>query len=196
MNNQPKLSQRKQIKSVVERVDTLEGDVQRIYEAVNQTITNSDERIRQLASLSEAYMELLGTEAVDAKLKEINERRQLESVERAKAVVVDGLTKGTLVKALVIGKDSIIAGREIDKDGQVVFPGFVQLKFAAVKPEFQEKLTGQGAGTMIETPTGKFEVLEVFDPVEAKAEAATPAEVPAADTVPQLEAALSPTAEA
>jgi hypothetical protein len=122
----------------------------------------------------EAVAELVGGEAIDAKMKEIADRKTMQQLERAKAAVVAALEKGELVKVAAVTEKSLIVGRELDKDGQVVYPGHVQLKFSDIKPEFQVKLLEQHPGAQIETTNGvKFEVLEVYDMVQAPAQQQT-----------------------
>lgn len=200
-----KVSQGKKIKSALERLDILEGDVQRLFSAVNESSMVARQGTAELASLLEAVVELLGAETVDAKVKEIAERKQLENLARAEAALAAGLEKGELVKADKVSEVSVIVGKEIDEKGEVIFPGKVQLQTSAIKPEFKEKLLGQGVGTVIDAPRGKFEVMAIYDVVakpETPAEAA-PAEAPAptqpaateataAETVEQLESALKP----
>jgi hypothetical protein len=211
-NMQRQVSQRKQVKSALERIDTLEQDMQRLFGAVNNSSMMMSQRMTELGAILEAVVEILDTKLVDQKIKEIADRKTLENLDRAKAAVAAGLASGELVKAMVIDEKSLIIGREIQTDGEIVFPGQVQLKFSQVKPEFQEKLKGQGVGFQIDTGSGKFEVLEVLEVVEpveppapvAAPQAAAPAEaVPAqasevvaavtpAETPEQLEAVLAP----
>jgi hypothetical protein len=187
--------------------------MQRVFEAVNQSSMMMNQRTNELGAITEAVVELFGAEVVDAKIKEIADRKTLENLDRAKAAVAAGVEKGELVKANAIGDKSLVIGREIETKGEIVFPGQVQLQMSAIKPEFQEKLKGQGAGFQIETPNGgKFEVLEVSrrgepsppslwqllrrrhrdpGPASEVVAAVTPAE-----TVEQLEKALAPTSGA
>ncbi len=205
-NLQRNLSQRKQVRSALERIDGLEQELPRIVLAINEALEGAGQRVGQLANIVEAVVELFGADTVDAKIKEIADRKITANLERAKQALADGLEKGDLLKADAIGEKALVVGRELDKDGNVVFPGRVQLTFAGIKPEFQEKLKGQGVGTIIETPAGgKFEVLEVYDVVEKAPPAAeaAPTEAPAApeaapeapapaETPAALEAALAP----
>lgn len=208
---QQKTSQRKQVRSVIEKVDGFEVDLQRLFEAVNQSSMTTNRRINELALIEEAVVELLGPENVDSKMKEISERKMLQSLESAKEALAVGLAKGDLIQVAAITGASLVVGREFDDKGEAVFPGRVQLQMSGIKPEFQEKLLGQAPGTMIDTNGGKFEVLEVYDVVqkvktvqatdgdpliapEFKAPVAEDFGAANADTVAQLEAQLQPEA--
>jgi hypothetical protein len=166
------VSQRKQVKSALERIDALEQEFPRVVMAVNEAFSGQSQRVARLASVVEAVVELFGAEVVDAKIKEVSDRKTMDSLERAKAALEEGLAKGDLLKADAIGDASLIVGREFDKEGQAIFPGRVQLQFAGIKPEFQEQLRGQGVGFQVETPgEGKFEVVEIYEVVVKASEA-------------------------
>lgn len=176
---QKNVSQRKQVKSAIERIDTIEQDLPRVVMAVNEALTAQSQRVGELASILEAVVELAGVQAVDVKIKEIADRKVLANLEVAKSRLEQALTSGEVVSANVISERSLIVGREFDAQGEVLFPGRAQLQYAGVKPEFQAQLLGQGFGFTLETGDGgKFEVLEVYDVVDQSAEQA-PAPSPA-----------------
>lgn len=161
---QRQLSQKKQVKSALERIDQLEQDIPQIVMGVNEAIMGQRQATGELAQVVEALTEIIGSGNVDSKIKEIQERKTLARVEQAKKNLEDGLEKGTVVKADAISDKSLVVGRETDKDGNVVFPGRAQVTFDQIAPEFQDKLLGQGAGFAVETKAGgKFEVVEVYD---------------------------------
>ena len=183
---QRQLSQKKQVKSALERIDQIEEDIPQIVLGVNDALLELRgelrNRISPLAQITEALTEILGSDIVDAKIKEIDQRKTMARVETAKKNLEDGLAKGTVVKADAISDKSLIVGRETDKDGQVIFPGRAQLTFDKVAPEFQDKLLGQGVGFQVDTQTGgKFEVVEVYDVVTPPP--AQPSSAPATETV-------------
>lgn len=172
--NPKRLSQGNQVKSALERIDTLEQELPRIVMAVNEALVGQNEKTGQLANIVEAVVELFGAETVDAKIKEISDRKTMAKLEDAKVKLTEAIQKGEVVKADVITDKSLVVGREFDGEGNVVFPGRAQLQFAGIKPEFQEKLLGAGVGTTLETGEGrKFEVTEVYD-VIVKAEPEAP----------------------
>lgn len=165
------ISQRKQVKSAIERIDALEQELPRLVMGVNEALSNHAQRTAELASIVEAVVELFGSEVVDAKIKEISDRKVLANLDAAEKNLEKAKGAGEAVKADAIDSKSLIVGREFDKDGNVVFPGKAQLTYEAIKPEFQKKLLGQSAGFQVETPNGgKFEVLEVYKIIEKPAE--------------------------
>jgi hypothetical protein len=184
-NGLQKVSQRKQVRSALERIEGLEQEMPRIVMAVNEALTGQGQQVQQLASIVEAVVELFGSDTVDAKIKELADAKVTKNLANAKAALEKGLASGEVVLADAINDNSLVVGREFKADGEVVFPGRVQLQFRAIKPEFQEKLRGQGVGFTVETAGGgKFEVLEVYTVVEA---APAPTETPAG-----LDEALTP----
>jgi hypothetical protein len=188
---QRNLSQRKQVKSALERIEALEQTTNQIVMGVNEALNSQGGRLEGVANIVEAVVELFGAEVVDAKIKEIADRKTLQNMENAKKALEAGVADGRLVKADAISEKSLVVGRETKADGEVIFPGRVQLTFNGIRPEFQEKLKGQAPGFTVETPAGgKFEVLEVYDIIEKAPEA------PAAEaaTPEALDAALSPEA--
>lgn len=168
--NPKRLSQGKQVKSALERIDSLEQELPRIVMAVNEALVGQNEKSGQLANIVEAVVELFGAATVDAKIKEISDRKTMANLEAAKAKLTEAIQKGDVVKADAISDKSLVVGKEYDKDGNVLFPGRAQLQFGAIKQEFQDKLLGNGVGFTLETGNGgKFEVTEVYDVVEKPA---------------------------
>jgi hypothetical protein len=158
------VSQKKAVKSALERIDQLEQDLPKIVMGVNEAVMGQRRGLGELASVVEALTEILGAGTVDAKIKEINERKVQAQLDKAKAALDEGLAKGDLVKADAVSDKSLIVGREYDKDGNVLPPGRAQITFDGIMPEFQDKLLGQGPGFTVETKNGgKFEVVEVYD---------------------------------
>jgi hypothetical protein len=177
---QRQLSQKKQVKSALERIDQLEQDIPQIVMGVNQAIVSQRTGLGELAAVVEAVTEILGASTVDAKIKEINERKVNAKLDAAKKALEEGLANGEIVKADAVSDKSLIVGKEYDKDGNVLAPGRAQITFDGIMPEFQDKLLGQGAGFQVETKNGgKFEVVEVYD-VVAKPVTAEPAPADAA----------------
>jgi hypothetical protein len=170
-NGLQRVSQRKQVRSALERIDALEQELPRLGMAVDQALQVNGRRLGELASVLEAVVELLGASTVDAKIKEVADSKTMANMERAKQALEDALAKGELVKSETVTEKSLVVGREIDKNGSPIFPGRVQLTYGGIRPEFQEKLKGQAAGFSVETPRGnKFEVLEVYEVVEKQPE--------------------------
>ena len=188
MSNNPQkaLSQKKQVKSALERIGELEGVLPQIIAGFNQALMQLEQRLGEFGEAIDALVELAGgKDLVDSVI-------QSHRVARATANLNAALARGDLVKVEAVSEKSVIVGREFDKDGNLVPPGRVQLSFRGFKPEFREKLLGKGVGFVFdigaelaettgtpagETVTGKFEVSEVYDRVEKAPE--NPGQVPA-----------------
>lgn len=184
MSIERQLSQRKQVKSALERIETLEQTLPQITAGINGAFQQVEGKFAELAEILDALVDLTGKEQVDSQLKETRERKAQEAVEEAKAAIAAAVEAGRLQAAASIGGQTIVVGKESDKDGNVAAPGRIQLNMAQIKPEFQEKLLGQAPGFSFDLPTGgKFEVTEAYDfvaPVEsteaAPAETSAPVE--------------------
>jgi hypothetical protein len=193
---QRNLSQRKAVKSALERIDSLEQDMMNLAGGINEAMIQANNRMTGLAKIIEAVVELFGAETVDAKIKEVEKRNQDAALDAAKKALEDGVSKGDLQKTDVVGDRTLIVGREFDKEGNLIPPGRVQLMFAGVRPEFQEKIKGQSAGFSVETPSGgKFEIMDLYtvierapEPVATDAVEAVAAAVEAAPVATPVEA--------
>lgn len=178
-------------KSIEVRLDTFEAQLAGIVGEVNGAFQAQIERLGQFAQVLEAVTELVGVEMVDAKIKEISERKVQERIAQAKEALKQGIASGELVPATVITDKSMLVGRETDKDGNVVEPGHIQLPMDRIAfPTVREQLVGQGVGFKVQTPAGNtFEVLEVYDVVPKPA--ASPMPEPTTEEIAAMEAEIS-----
>lgn len=168
-NFNKQVSQRKQVKSITEKVEELQGAfmaIQDFVPSINEAFSRSDRQLGELALIVEAVVELFGPATVDAKIKEVADRKALAGLEQAQANLKAGLERGDLVVVDKVGEKSLVVGREIDSNGVVSFPGRAQLVFSQIKPDFSAKLLGQQVGFVMETSNGKFEVQEIYDIVD------------------------------
>lgn len=197
-NGLQKVSQRKQVRSALERIDLLEVEQARVINDVNQAFNNQSQQFGRLANIVQAMVEILGGDVVDSKIKEMADAKALANLNAAQAALEHGLKTGEVVKADTIGEKTLVVGREFDNKGEVVFPGRAQLRFGGIRPDFQEKLKGQAAGFKMETDNGgSFEVLEIYDIVEkAAATAEATADAAPADAALLDGDAVTPSAEA
>lgn len=160
------VSQKKQVKNILERTEALENDLAGIAQAVQAALEEANNRTARLAKVIEAVVELLGAPTVDATMKEIEANKLQAASDAAKAELEKGVSEGRLTRAVGAGELSLIVGREFDAEGNTNGPGRVQVTFSSIKPEYQEVLRGQGSGFSFPTEAGgKFEVLEVYDVV-------------------------------
>lgn len=145
----------------------LVAGIQQAFQELTQQFTQP---ISQLTELVEALSSIVGKEKVNEAVDGIRKARVEESAESAKKALDSLVDQGVAVPTTAIGENSIVVGREYDKDGALLHPGRVQLQWSYIKPEFQEKLKGQGPGAKIEAGNGNtFEVVEAYDIVAPKA---------------------------
>lgn len=171
------LSLRQKTRSALDRIDAVESTINELVSSLNGVIQQLNARLADMSEKLQAVTDVVGVENVTKALDALAQAKAEKQLASAKEALNDALTKGHLVPAATIGENSLVVGREFDKDGNLIPPGRIQLTFSGIKAEFQEKLKGQGFGFTVDTPTGgKFEVLEVYDFATA-AKATAPSEV-------------------
>jgi hypothetical protein len=192
MSDTAKLSDRKRIRSALERIESLEMDVPRLVSGVNQGFSALENRLRTIDQNLGAVIELIGQDAVSQKVQE-NLIKQAEQLSAAQA---EGLAKalkdGRVVIVETIGEKSVIVAKKTDKDGNIEpGTGRQQMEFKQIIPSFKEKFLGAKVGLVVETPDGgKLEVTEVYDLVD-------PPPAPAnTDAAPAADAAAAPATDA
>lgn len=192
----PKQGVRARERNALERIAALENDLQRLVGAIQKAFNEAEAKARDLAEIVDVFVAEKGVENVQNAIAAARTKRAQDDAAKAKDALDLALVEGNLEVVEKIEKlegsdvvptgEIIITGVEKDKDGNVLVPGYVQLALSSIKPQFVEKLVGQGIGFVFEVETGgTFEVTGVYRTVikpveEAPAEApATPAETPA-----------------
>lgn len=185
------MSLRQKTRSALDRIDAVESTINELVSSLNNVIQQLNARLADTTEKLEALTEVAGPDKVKEALRSIAVAKAEKQAASAKQALEEALMNGQLVAAQVIGENSLVVGREFDKDGNVIPPGRIQLTFGGIKSEFQDKLRGQGFGFTVETPIGgKFEVLEVYDLVaNTKSDEATTevVDVPATETAEATE---------
>jgi hypothetical protein len=148
----------------LDRVKALEQFREEILRAVRSTFAAVEQRLQNLEEISEALVNLSGRAQVEEEVKRLHiERVEAKSAIEQKALDA-ALSTGKIKEAEVVGELSVIVGSEVDKDGNKLYPSRVQMLFATLLKEYQEKLRGAKVGDVIETPFGsKFTVQIVYD---------------------------------
>lgn len=171
MTNTPaKQGVRARERNALERIAQIENDLSAMVGAVQQALQTIEARINAQTEILDAVIQEIGAEQINARIEGTREARAVEQAETAKEGLKKALETGDIVPAAVIGEKSVITGIEYDKDGTPVKPGYVQLGYNTVKPEFQEKILGQPAGFKFDTSDGTFEITGVFNVVEKTTE--------------------------
>lgn len=179
------------LSSLEETVRGLAGYSQQEFGQVKQTMTNLVEVLNGVISASGDGF----ADKVQAAILDLQKKRMAEQVEREKALLKQLVDNGALVVADKIGEQSVIVGREYNTEGEVLGSGRVQVRFSQFTPDAKAKMLGQAVGFLLEVETGKFEVLEVYDPAPPK-EAVPSGPAPEAAPAPAAEAAPAAPAEA
>jgi len=167
-----KMSERKQVRSALERIEALEQTLPQLLSGINSAFQQVDGRLGELEQKIDALIELTGPAEVQATIDATLARRNAERAAAMTAAVEAALKNGTLVKADVVGENSLVVGTEFDKDNQPLNGGRSQLNFPQIKPEFKVQIQGKPVGSEFSLPTGgKFVVTEIYTPVEKPPEA-------------------------
>lgn len=165
------------MKTVIDRVSDVEKlvvNLQKIVEAKMEFDGQTAQRLASIARVLNAVTDVVGSESVSAKMTEQIEKEKAEQLLAAKSELTDRVTSGQLVSASVATGNSLLVGREYDKDGKVV-NDWVRTDFASVAPEYQEKLLNQPVGTKFTIgEMGQFELVEIYDPAPPAAAVVSP----------------------
>jgi hypothetical protein len=182
-NTPPKQGVRARERNAIERIGQLESDLQSIVGAVQNALQNIEGRVNAQTEILDAIIQEVGAEQINARIEATREARAAEQAVVAKEGLAKALEKGEVVAAPVVSDKSVITGIEYDKDGTAVKPGYVQLGYNTIKPEFQEKILGQQVGFKFDTESGSFEVTGIFNVVDKPEEAVDEAPASPSDTV-------------
>lgn len=172
----PKQGVRARERNALERISGLESDFARLVQGASGAINEVNSKIDTLSETLAAVVDILGRETVQKAILDARIRRMEENAQQSK----DALAKAVEAKQveaveIIEDGDFIITGVEKDKEGKPLPPGYVQVPFSSIKPEFKEKLVGQVVGFSFETESGgSFEVTGVYKNVP-----------PAEDTAPE-----------
>ena len=196
------------------RVEAIEQGLEQVVMGCQQSFNLIEQRLQTLEELVTALSRAVGTEQVRDIVTENRRLQQEAAVEAAKAAIARAVEQKQLLAAVLPTADQmdaarqadavengddtggsdealtskyLIVGRELDKDGNVIPPGRLQLPFSRLLPEIKTKLAGAGPGTVIDTPNDrKFALDEVYienpaPPVPDAVEAAVQDELSAND---------------
>lgn len=174
-------------RNALERIEALEGDFQRLVGAVQQSLSDNEQKLRDISEVLDATVTLFGAETVQRAMADKRLERAKADADRAKGALDEALAKGQMKAIEKVVDGCLVAGVEKDAKGEIIPPGYVQLSLASIKPEFVEKMKGQAVGFSFETePGGSFEITGIYESVplpaaeEAPPAAAEPSPPPAA----------------
>jgi len=174
------MSVRKATKSALERVSALEESIPQIIQGINSAFGQMENKVDSFANVLEAVKNLLedvvGEGKVQAEVDSILLQRAVAASESQKRDLETAVKDGKFVVAAVVSEKSLIVGTEFDKDGKAYGAGRVQISLQGIKPEFKDKVSGQGVGFSFDLPNGgKFTINEIYDVAEQPVPAPAPA---------------------
>lgn len=198
----------KKVLTALQRIDRAEGaieflanDRRGLLEAVNRSLAMSDDRFNVLEKCMNAVSDVVdklviitkneNVEAVDkarealtditSTLKrQLAEERQREA-NAEKAAIEMAVKAGEMVPVEVVDNTTVIVGREVNEDGSVTPPGWLQLMVGQAREDLKETLMGKKVGDTV--PLGKrtFEIQELYTVVQKKPEDEVKQAEPGAD---------------
>jgi hypothetical protein len=174
------------------RASTLEKMVPNIIQAVNQSLTQLNQQLMQAVEVLAAVEQILGAETIGKVIHENREARNQQLLDEAKARIAAEVEQGNLVPAAAVGPKSRVVFQEKDGEGKELNPGRAEFDMEKILEPFRTELQGKVVGDSLKTPVGSiFEIREIYDVVEKKAEApaAEPqAPAPVPEATPEAQA--------
>ncbi len=135
-------------------------------EALEQQAAITSQVLPGLQETMSAVVALLGPEAIQKQIDTTRRERATANAEAAKAELKRALEAGEVVATEKVTGASIVVGRDVDPRGETIHPGYAQLHYRQIAPEFQDLIVGEGIGFEFETRNGcKFVVDAIFEPV-------------------------------
>jgi hypothetical protein len=167
-----KVSPRVPDKSPLQRISELEGNHQMLLLGL-QEIGN---QVGKLTGLTEVLEQIAGVENVQQTREQIREAKDEAQREIARKSIEEALKEGRLRTAGTITEDSLIVGRELDQNGEVLRPGRIQVQVKQFSyDEIKEFLIGKSAGCTwrgkIKEGERQLVVDEIYDFVASEAPA-------------------------
>ena len=156
MSNKPKIS---------DRVEKLESQLELLSQGmlgISHTLENQRLAILSLSQKIEAMVylaernEKLDEERIQKRIVEANIEGMKTELEKAKA-------DGHLVDAKVIGTESFVVIRELDKDSGKVVQDRTQIAIKNLPQEISSDFIGKKVGDKIEKDTVIIEITELYD---------------------------------
>jgi hypothetical protein len=170
------VSQRQKVRTALERLDGLEGDFQTVTAQFNNAVSVLQNQLSGITEIVDAVIRHVGVDTVTALVVAERENKAKLRAQQSAEQVAKLVEQGVLVAADTIGNDSFIIGYETDKSNAPVnTTGRVQLQFSQIALEYQDKLRNATVGFKLDTDTGTFEVKEIYNIVQAAANAAAEA---------------------
>lgn len=172
----------KQQRTAFERLEQMERVAQDIIDGTNRVLQTFGQRIEALenrgraqAELTRAAVDLLGREAIDARVLVNRDADAVAQGEREKAELELLKTQGIAVVATTVGEKSLVTGVEAQPNGTAKVPGYTQAFLENLPQELKDLLLGKVVGDVVTLPrdAGTFTINAIYDIVPPKAPEAT-----------------------
>jgi hypothetical protein len=164
--------------NALERLDQVEKTIGNVVGAVNNSLGQVSNQLSQITEVLDAVVQTLGADTIQQLMIASRTAKAEAQSQAEEAALKELVEKGDVAAAEKITDKSIVVGKEFDKEGTLRPPGRAQVAYSRIDPSFQESFLGQGAGFVLDLPTGgKFEVTGVFEVVQKTDTATDPAQV-------------------
>ena len=177
MNERKMMSQRQKIERLVESVEELQKGMQQLVADVNSVISNMHQQLSQTVETLNGVVSLLGVEKVAAAITAERAARLKEDAEKRKAATKEMLEQGKLAATDTVAADGITVFEELDKDGNVIPPGYSSVPMSRAPEALKTAAVGHKVGEVIALGEDKARIIEsyvfVTKVVEAAAESTT-----------------------
>ncbi len=152
--------------TILDRINNLEAAANQLQQMSDENLGQFRGALSNVVEVVAALIDVQGGSDLDNKVQaKVNERREARMAEQAKKaadVLTTLLEQGTLVPADAVTEASVITGREFDKDGEIIPPGYVQVQFSQLSESAKKALLGQTVGFTFEANGPKFELTGVY----------------------------------
>jgi hypothetical protein len=149
------------------RLGRYEQALQALDEAFQRTSAQQRGAFQNIVEVLNAVIRLQGEgfeQRVEDEVVAARTRRAQEQLNKAKSVLQQLIDDKVLVAAETITPDSIIVGKELDAQGNLVGLGEAQAEFSQFTEDARAAFLGQGVGTKYTGPDGQFEVTAIYKP--------------------------------
>ena len=183
----PKMSG-KIARTALERIDQLENTLAALLKGTQEALGRSQADVVNVSEYLDVVIDMVGPEQVQKVIKERKAEKTRQETEASKALLTAALASGEYIATGVITEDSLVAGRQWNKAGDPVPPGFFQVHSKDFAPDFKPLLMGQAQGAEIDLgEKGKVIIDGVYEK-DANWLAVPPAATEGSEGLPPVEA--------
>lgn len=136
------------------RVTSMEKTIMAIAQSVNQAVSELGDTLTHVQAVLDATTSEVGKDVIQARLDATALEQRRADVERAKAKLRELEVNGKIVKTDTVEEGVIVVGREVDKDGNLLPPEYVQFNMDPDVEWYEnvKSLLGKGVGARTEIP--------------------------------------------